>query len=102
MRAYRLSNKDIVIDVRPGTRHGKTVLRCITVWTEEGYCFKNTTTNETLRSRLNGPECAVLGRQLSKAIAAGLGQHIVADPIDKPWYDQVKEALPNRVQELLP
>lgn len=90
MRAYRLTNNDIVIDVRPHAGAGKQLLRCTKVWCHrrEDYCFKPTVTDKAIVRRLNQAETVVAAR--------ALGLRMTPAPTEeKPWYEEVRDVIAN-------
>lgn len=91
MRAYRLTNGDVVIDVRPHAGATKQLLRCIKVWCHkrEGYCFKAVVTDKPVVCRLNAAETTVVYNQIMKAVDLGTG----FEPEEKPWYEEVRDAI---------
>ena len=96
MRAYRLSNNDVVIDVRPHANRDKQLLRCVKVWCHrrENYCFKAIVTGEPIVARLNPSETRVVLNQLALAIAKGRhpDEEPPAEP-EVPWYEKVQNAI---------
>jgi len=111
MRAYRLSNDDVVIDVRPyvssNCSGSKQLLKCLKVWCHkrEDYCFKVIVTDRPITKRLNSAETTVVYNQLGRAILKGTGQQIPEEPKEPKedsWYEWLKDAMPATVKEVLP
>ena len=97
MRAYRLKNDDVIIDVRFVI--GEPMVRGIKVWChrKRDYCFETVTTGVGVSRRLNKAETAALVGQLSLAVSAGLdkGARITQSPFEKkPWFRFPKIRLP--------
>lgn len=88
MRAYRLKNNDVVIDVRPHAGAEQQLLRCTKVWCHKrvDYCFKPIVTDSPVAHRLNQAETVVVARAISLRVTP-------APTEEKPWYEEVRDMI---------